>query len=64
MKSWLLRSIRYYPGTGLSCLSGEHTEKQILFKLLDVEAKAAIKLTESCAMYPAAVSGWYFSHPV
>jgi len=42
----------------------EHTEKQTLFKLLDVEAKAGIKLTESCAMYPAAsVSGWYFSHP-
>jgi len=35
-----------------------------LFSLMDVEAKAGIILTESCAMYPAAsVSGWYFSHP-
>ena len=42
----------------------EHTEKRTLFSLLDVEQNAGIKLTESCAMYPAAsVSGWYFSHP-
>ncbi|MCH2021820.1 MAG: methionine synthase [Saprospiraceae bacterium] len=42
----------------------DHTEKKTLFDLLDVEANTGIKLTESCAMYPAAsVSGWYFSHP-
>jgi 5-methyltetrahydrofolate--homocysteine methyltransferase len=42
----------------------EHTEKQVLWKLMDVEANTGIKLTESCAMYPtAAVSGWYFAHP-
>jgi 5-methyltetrahydrofolate--homocysteine methyltransferase len=42
----------------------EHTEKQVLWKMMDVEAKTGIKLTESCAMYPtAAVSGWYFAHP-
>lgn len=42
----------------------EHTEKRTMFQLLDVEAQTGIKLTESCAMYPAAsVSGWYFSHP-
>ena len=42
----------------------EHTEKQTLFSLMNVEAETGIKLTESCAMYPAAsVSGWYFSHP-
>ncbi len=42
----------------------EHTEKRSLFDLLDVEQTAGIKLTESCAMWPAAaVSGWYFSHP-
>src|SRR5690554_308502 len=42
----------------------EHTEKQILFKLLDAEKNAGMKLTESCAMYPASsVSGFYFSHP-
>jgi 5-methyltetrahydrofolate--homocysteine methyltransferase len=42
----------------------DHTEKRILFDLLDVEKNTGIILTESCAMYPAAaVSGWYFSHP-
>lgn len=42
----------------------EHTEKRSLFELLEVEKRTGIKLTESCAMYPAAsVSGWYFSHP-
>jgi 5-methyltetrahydrofolate--homocysteine methyltransferase len=42
----------------------DHTEKQILWKLLDVEQNAGIKLTESCAMWPgASVSGLYFAHP-
>jgi 5-methyltetrahydrofolate--homocysteine methyltransferase len=42
----------------------DHTEKGTLFKLLDAEAKAGIKLTESFAMWPgSAVSGLYFSHP-
>jgi 5-methyltetrahydrofolate--homocysteine methyltransferase len=42
----------------------EHTEKQTLFKLLDVTEKTGIILTESCAMYPAAsVSGWYYANP-
>ena len=42
----------------------EHTEKQTLWELLDVEASTGIELTESMAMWPgAAVSGWYFSHP-
>ena len=42
----------------------EHTEKQTLWELLDVEATTGIELTESMAMWPgAAVSGWYFSHP-
>ncbi|MCW2783687.1 MAG: methionine synthase [Marmoricola sp.] len=42
----------------------EHTEKDTLWKLLDVQANAGIELTESMAMWPgAAVSGWYFSHP-
>jgi 5-methyltetrahydrofolate--homocysteine methyltransferase len=42
----------------------DHTEKQILFDLLDVEKNVGIKLTESMAMYPAAsVCGLYFSHP-
>ena len=42
----------------------DHTEKQKLWELLDVEASIGLRLTDSYAMYPtAAVSGWYFSHP-
>jgi 5-methyltetrahydrofolate--homocysteine methyltransferase len=42
----------------------DHTEKGLLWKLLDVENRAGISLTESYAMWPAAsVSGLYFSHP-
>jgi 5-methyltetrahydrofolate--homocysteine methyltransferase len=41
----------------------DHTEKKLLFELLDA-GKVGIQLTESYAMYPgAAVSGFYFSHP-
>jgi 5-methyltetrahydrofolate--homocysteine methyltransferase len=40
----------------------DHTEKGLLFDILDAEAVAGIKLTESYAMYPASsVSGFYFS---
>jgi 5-methyltetrahydrofolate--homocysteine methyltransferase len=42
----------------------DHTEKRTLFEILEAERVAGIKLTESCAMYPASsVSGYYFSHP-
>ena len=42
----------------------DHTEKRLLFDLLEVEKNTGIKLTESMAMYPAAsVSGFYFAHP-
>jgi len=42
----------------------DHTEKSILFKLLDPNCRTGIALTESYAMYPASsVSGLYFSHP-
>ena len=42
----------------------DHTEKATLWKLLDVEKRAGISLTESYAMWPAAsVSGLYFSNP-
>jgi len=42
----------------------EHTEKVTLWKLMDVQERTGIELTESMAMWPgAAVSGWYFSHP-
>ena len=40
----------------------DHTEKWTLWKLMDVENKTGIKLTESCAMWPgSSVSGLYFS---
>jgi 5-methyltetrahydrofolate--homocysteine methyltransferase len=42
----------------------DHTEKQTLWSLLDVERATGIRLTESYAMWPAAaVSGLYFAHP-
>ncbi len=42
----------------------EHSEKEKLFSLLDIQNKLQISLTDSYAMYPAAaVSGWYFAHP-
>ncbi len=55
------RGIRPAPGYP-AC--PEHTEKGVIWELLDVEARTGIKLTESFAMYPtAAVSGFYFAHP-
>jgi 5-methyltetrahydrofolate--homocysteine methyltransferase len=42
----------------------DHTEKRTLFELLKAEQATGLKLTESCAMWPAAaVSGLYFAHP-
>ncbi|PJA97785.1 MAG: methionine synthase, partial [Ignavibacteriales bacterium CG_4_9_14_3_um_filter_30_11] len=42
----------------------DHTEKPIIFNLLNATEKTGITLTESLAMYPAAsVCGIYFSHP-
>ncbi len=42
----------------------DHTEKGLLFDLLNVEQNTGISLTESFAMTPASsVSGLYFSHP-
>ncbi|HXX68778.1 MAG TPA: methionine synthase [Polyangiaceae bacterium] len=42
----------------------DHTEKGTLWKLLDVERVAGIRLTESFAMWPgSSVSGLYFAHP-
>lgn len=55
------RGIRPAPGYA-AC--PDHTEKRILFRLLDVEKNAGIALTENCAMMPgASVSGFYFAHP-
>jgi 5-methyltetrahydrofolate--homocysteine methyltransferase len=42
----------------------DHSEKKILWQLLDAETSAGIQLTESCAMWPgSSVSGLYFAHP-
>jgi 5-methyltetrahydrofolate--homocysteine methyltransferase len=42
----------------------DHTEKVTLFRLLDAEAKAGVKLTEGMAMWPgSSVSGLYIGHP-
>ncbi len=55
------RGIRPAPGYP-AC--PDHTEKQTIWEILDVENAVGIKLTESCAMWPASsVSGLYFAHP-
>ncbi len=55
------RGIRPAPGYP-AC--PDHTEKGLLWQLLDADRNAGIYLTEHFAMTPtAAVSGWYFSHP-
>ncbi|UII19293.1 methionine synthase [Fulvivirga ligni] len=42
----------------------DHTEKPLLFEVLEAEKHTGIFLTDSNAMYPASsVSGFYFSHP-
>ncbi|MEX2595360.1 MAG: vitamin B12 dependent-methionine synthase activation domain-containing protein, partial [Salibacteraceae bacterium] len=42
----------------------DHLEKRSIWKLLDVESKTGITLTESLAMLPtASVCGYFFSHP-
>ncbi len=42
----------------------DHTEKNKLWELLEVQKNTGMILTESFAMYPgASVSGLYFSHP-
>jgi len=42
----------------------EHSEKEKLWDLLDVEKNTGMTLTSNYAMLPtASVSGWYFSHP-
>lgn len=55
------RGIRPAPGYP-AC--PDHSEKALLWKLLETEKHTGIRLTESFAMLPAAsVSGFYFSHP-
>jgi 5-methyltetrahydrofolate--homocysteine methyltransferase len=55
------RGIRPAPGYP-AC--PDHTEKAIIWDLLDAERHTGIRLTESFAMWPgASVSGFYFAHP-
>ena len=55
------RGIRPAPGYP-AC--PDHTEKAIIWDLLDAEQHTSIKLTESFAMHPgSSVSGFYFAHP-
>ena len=55
------RGIRPAPGYP-AC--PEHSEKRVIFDLLQSTANAGVELTDHFAMYPAAsVSGMYFSHP-
>ena len=55
------RGIRPAPGYP-AC--PEHTEKGVLWHLLEVEPRTGITLTDSFAMDPpASVSGFYFAHP-
>jgi 5-methyltetrahydrofolate--homocysteine methyltransferase len=55
------RGIRPAPGYP-AC--PDHTEKRLLFNVLQAEECAGIRLTENYAMLPASsVSGLYFAHP-
>ncbi len=55
------RGIRPAPGYP-AC--PDHLEKKTIWKLLQVEERIGVTLTESLAMWPAAsVSGYYFAHP-
>ena len=55
------RGIRPAPGYP-AC--PDHTEKGLLWDLLDVEANTGMLITESFAMWPgSSVSGLYFAHP-
>jgi 5-methyltetrahydrofolate--homocysteine methyltransferase len=55
------RGIRPAPGYPAQ---PDHTEKLMLFKLLDAEAATGVELTESMAMWPgSSVSGMYIAHP-
>lgn len=55
------RGIRPAPGYP-AC--PDHKEKLKIWKLLDVESRIGVKLTENYAMTPSSsVSGYYFNHP-
>ena len=53
-----IRPAAGYPATP------DHTEKRIIFDLLEAEKNTGMSLTENYAMHPAgSVSGLYFAHP-
>jgi 5-methyltetrahydrofolate--homocysteine methyltransferase len=55
------RGIRPAPGYP-AC--PDHTEKAAIWRLLGVEERIGMQLTESYAMWPgASISGFYFAHP-
>jgi 5-methyltetrahydrofolate--homocysteine methyltransferase len=55
------RGIRPAPGYPAN---PDHSQKQLIWQLLNPAKHCQITLTETLAMLPAAsVSGWYFSHP-
>ncbi|MCS6772634.1 MAG: methionine synthase [Anaerolineae bacterium] len=55
------RGIRPAPGYP-AC--PDHSEKRLIWQLLDAERLTGARLTESCAMLPASsVCGWYLFHP-
>ena len=42
----------------------DHSEKQTIWKILDIQKNLGIELTESCAINPpCSISGMYFDHP-
>ena len=55
------RGIRPAPGYA-AC--PDHSEKAMIWSILEVEEKIGITLTENYAMFPtASVSGYYFGYP-
>jgi 5-methyltetrahydrofolate--homocysteine methyltransferase len=55
------RGIRPAPGYPAN---PDHSQKELIWDLLEVEKHTQITLTETLAMLPASsISGWYFSHP-
>ncbi|HET7452494.1 MAG TPA: vitamin B12 dependent-methionine synthase activation domain-containing protein, partial [Thermoanaerobaculia bacterium] len=55
------RGIRPAPGYP-AC--PDHTEKGVIFRLLDAERRTGARLTETFAMAPASsIAGFYFGHP-
>jgi len=56
-------TVKFIPAPGYPACP-DHTEKALLFNLLDATKQSGVSLTEHYAMLPAAsVSGFYFSHP-